>query len=136
MKKNVKIMPSLLAGDFGNLEASARKAEESGADEIHLDIMDAHFVRNLSMGPDVVKMAARCLTIPINVHLMLTRPDYYLETFAEAGADTLTIHVESQCDLPASLARIKELGMRPGISINPETSASNLTSYLDMVDEI
>ena len=136
MKKNIMIMPSLLAGDFGNLEASARKAEACGADALHMDIMDAHFVPNLSMGPDVVKMARRCLGIPLNVHLMMTHPHLYVRQFIEAGAATLLIHVESRCDISATLRRIRELGAVPGLAINPETPASALFPWLDEIGEV
>ena len=136
MHKKIKIMPSLLAGDFGNLEASARKAEACGADALHMDIMDAHFVPNLSMGPDVVKMARRCLKIPLNVHLMMTHPHSYARQFIEAGAATLLIHVEAQCDIRATLRHIRELGAIPGLAINPETPASALFPWLDEADEV
>lgn len=129
-------MPSLLAGDFGNLEKSARQARDAGADELHVDVMDAHFVHNLSMGPDVVKMASERIDIPVNVHLMMTRPDYYTGIFAKAGADTLTIHVESQCDVVSTLKEIRNLGMRPGVSINPETPVQLLLPVIEFVDEI
>lgn len=129
-------MPSLLAGDFGNLEASARQAEACGADALHMDIMDAHFVPNLSMGPDVVKMARRCLGIPLNVHLMMTHPHSYARQFIEAGASTLLIHVEAQCDIRATLCRIRELGACPGLAINPETPVELLFPWLDVADEV
>lgn len=132
----VQILPSLLAADFGNLEAGARKAEESGGDALHIDIMDGHFVPNLSMGPAVVKMARRCVKMPLSVHLMMTKPDQYLNRFIEAGADPLLIHIESECDVPEALERIRELGARPGITLNPKTPPEMIFPVLDKVDEV
>jgi len=129
-------MPSLLAGDFGNLEASAKKAEAAGADALHLDIMDGSFVPNISMGPDVVRMARRVLRIPLNVHLMMVRPDLHVQTFIEAGADTLLIQIESACDISGTLRRIGELGVSAGIVLNPETPYEAILPYLDEVDEV
>ena len=133
----IKVLPSLLAADFGSLACEIKRAEDSGADQLHLDIMDGHFVPNLSFGPDVVALAAR--TAPSfyrNVHLMMTRPDLYVEKFHAAGAQTLQIHVEADCDISATLAKIRELGMRNAIVINPETPVEALEPYLDSVDEV
>lgn len=131
-----QILPSLLAADFGRLADEIRRAEASGAEALHLDIMDAHFVPNLSFGPDVVALAAR--TAPNfyrNVHLMMSRPDLYLETFAKAGAQTIQIHVEADCDIHHELARIRALGVKPAIVLNPETPVERLVPYLGEVDE-
>ncbi|MDO9542105.1 MAG: ribulose-phosphate 3-epimerase, partial [Kiritimatiellia bacterium] len=132
----VQIMPSLLAGDFGNLEASAKKSEAAGADALHLDIMDGCFVPNISMGPDVVRMARRAVRIPLNVHLMIVRPDLYAQTFIEAGADTLLIQIESAGDILKTLRHIRKLGAKSGIVLNPETPPEAIASCLNEVDEI
>jgi ribulose-phosphate 3-epimerase len=133
---NMLILPSLLAADVGNLEAAARRAEASGADGLHLDIMDGLFVPNLSMGPAVVAMANRVVRMPLSVHLMLVHPDRYVDRFAEAGADSLMIHIEASCDVPATLTAIRAAGMRPGITVNPGTPAERIHDVLDLVDEV
>jgi ribulose-phosphate 3-epimerase len=98
--------------------------------------MDGHFVPNLSFGPDVVRMAKEVVSMPLSVHLMLSRPDKYLERFIEAGADSLLIHVEADCDVPASLRRIRELGARPGLTLNPGTEAEEAFDALPFSDEV
>lgn len=132
----IKIYPSLLAADFGRLADEATRAERAGADALHLDIMDAHFVPNLSMGPDVVAMARRNVNIPLNVHLMMTNPDQFLTTFIDSGSSSLHIHIEASCDVPEALARIRDLGARPGITLNPGTPAEMVYPVLDAVDEV
>lgn len=136
MNGEIYIWPSLLAGDFGRLEESALKVQEAEADALHMDIMDGHFVPNLSMGPDVVKMARRCLSIPLSVHLMLSRPDQFAEAFIKAGATTLTIHVESSCDVLGTLRCIRALGASPGVAINPATPFEAILPFLGEVDEV
>jgi ribulose-phosphate 3-epimerase len=133
---NCQILPSLLAADAGYLAKEAARAESSGADALHLDIMDGHFVPNISMGPAVVAMARRNVRIPLNVHLMLTHPDQYVEAFAKAGAHTLSIHIESECDVPDTLGRIRAAGMVPGITMNPDTEPERLFPVLHMVGEV
>ena len=132
----IKILPSLLAGDFGNLASSALKAETAGGDALHLDIMDGSFVHNISMGPDVVRMARRVVRIPLHVHLMMTRPDHYVAEFIASGAATLLIHLESACDVSGTLRRIAELGAVPGIVLNPETPVEAAAEYLPLADEV
>lgn len=121
---------------MGHLAAESKRAETSGADALHLDIMDGHFVPNISMGPAVVEMARRNVDIPLNVHLMLTRPDLYLKAFVEAGADTVLIHIEAECNVQDALERIRELGANPGITINPDTNPELVFPVLGDVDEV
>lgn len=134
---NIQILPSLLAADVGALGAEIARVARSGADALHLDVMDAHFVPNLSFGPDVVALARRIAPgLFRNVHLMMTRPDLYLEAFARAGAQTIQVHVEADCDLHAELARIRALGLRAGLVLNPETPAERVFPYLKACDEL
>ena len=134
---NIQILPSLLAADVGALGAEIARVARSGADALHLDVMDAHFVPNLSFGPDVVALARRVAPgLFRNVHLMMTRPDLYLEAFARAGAQTIQVHVEADCDLHAELARIRALGLRAGLVLNPETPAGRVFPYLKACDEL
>ena len=132
-----QVLPSLLAADFGALARDISRAAASGADALHLDVMDAHFVPNLSFGPDVVALSRRVEPgFHRHVHLMMTRPDRYLGTFAAAGAQTIQIHVEADCDIHAELARIRALGIRPALVLNPETPAEHVFPYLRECDEL
>ena len=132
----IEILPSLLAADFGRLGDEILRAEASGAEALHLDIMDAHFVPNLSFGPDVVKLASKVAPgFYRNVHLMMSRPDLYLEKFAAAGAQTIQVHVEADCDLHVELKRIRAMGLKAAIVLNPETKVEMLAPYLDEIDE-
>ena len=131
-----QILPSLLAADLGRLADELRRAEASGAEAIHIDIMDPTFVPNMSFGPSVVDFCRRtCPGFYRNVHLMMNRPDLYLEKFAKAGAQTLQVHVEADCDLHVELRRIRGMGLRGAIVINPETPVEILAPYLDEIDE-
>ena len=133
---NIEILPSLLAADFGHLADDILRAEASGSEALHLDIMDAHFVPNLSFGPDVVALAKKVAPgYYRNVHLMMSRPDLYLEKFAAAGAQTIQVHVEADCDLHTELRRIRSLGIKNAIVINPETPVERLEPYLGEIDE-
>lgn len=136
MKIEPWICPSLLAGDFGALRDSACAAQAAGADALHMDIMDANYVPNLSMNSDVVKMASQAVALPLHVHLMMIQPADYLQRFVEAGAHTLSIHVEARGDIPGALRAIRALGAHPGLAINPETPAEALFEFLPLVDEV
>jgi len=134
----IEIMPSILAADMGNLEAAVRLCEQSGADQIHLDIMDGVFVPNISMGPAVVAMINRVTDLPLDVHLMLIRPQQHIEAFAKAGADTILIHIEADCDVEDTLQKIRDLGCKAGITVNPPTPVDSIFKTLEsgLVDEV
>ena len=133
----IQILPSLLAADFGRLADEIVRAGQSGADALHLDVMDAHFVPNLSFGPDVVALSRRAAPeFYRHVHLMMTRPDLYLEKFVQAGAQTVQIHVEADCDVHDALSRIRALGARCALALNPETPAEAALPYMRELDEI
>ncbi len=127
----IEIMPSILAADTGNLEAAVRQCEKAGADQIHVDVMDGVFVPNISMGPAVVAMADRVTDLPLDVHLMLLRPQDHIEAFAKAGSDTILIHIEAECDVEDTLKKIRDLGCRAGITVNPPTSLDTFFQGLE-----
>jgi len=130
------IMPSLLAADMGRLAEECRRAEAAGADALHVDIMDGHFVPNLSLGPDIVKMARASVKIPLDTHLMVTHPQDLTAAFIKAGANPLLIHIEAQCDVRAVLQDLRRHGIKPGLTLNPETPVEAVFPYLDDVDEV
>ena len=132
----MKISPSILSADFARLGEEVRAVEKAGADYIHVDVMDGHFVSNLTIGPSVVKAVRRCTALPLDVHLMVERPDDFLSEFAEAGADILTVHVEAVVHLHRTLSEIRKLGMRAGVSLNPSTPVCLLEPALDYADLI
>jgi ribulose-phosphate 3-epimerase len=134
----IQIMPSLLAADFGYLADGCKRAEGAGADQIHVDVMDGVFVPNISFGPDVVKMSSSVVNIPQNVHLMVIEPQHYIQAFADAGSDTILIHIEAKCDVIETLAAIRALGKRSGITINPETPVESILELVkqQLVDEV
>ena len=131
-----KIAPSLLSADFGRLAEEVRAAERAGADWLHLDVMDGHFVPNLTIGPDVVAAVAKVTTLPVDVHLMVREPDHLLEAFVAAGATALGVHVEACTHLHRTLSHIRKLGVRPCVVLNPATPASAIEPVLGMVDQV
>jgi ribulose-phosphate 3-epimerase len=134
----IEIMPSILAADMGNLEAGIRLCEQSGADQIHVDVMDGVFVPNISMGPAVAAMADRVTDLPLDVHLMLLHPQDHIEAFAKAGSDTILIHSEAECDVEDTLKKIRDLGCKAGITVNPPTPVDAIFQCLEkgLVDEV
>lgn len=128
------IVPSLLAADFANLEQEVRRLEEAGARSFHLDIMDGHFVPNLSFGIPVVQAVRRVTRLPLDVHLMISDPDRYVEAFHKAGADLITFHIEAVPEPVALLEKIRRLGAGAGLSLNPPTPLATLENYLDHCD--
>jgi ribulose-phosphate 3-epimerase len=132
----LKIAPSILAADFARLGEQVKEAERAGADRIHVDVMDGHFVPNISMGPLVVEALRPVTQLPLEVHLMIERPDDYLEAFVKAGCDTLQVHVEGAINLHRSIQHIKHLGKKAGVVLNPHTSAAALTEILGDVDMV
>lgn len=130
------VLPSLLQCDFGNLEREVRSLEEAGAAAMHLDVMDGVFVPNLTYGMPIVEAVRRLTDLPIDAHLMITRPERYIERFCEAGADNITIHVEATDDPRAVLEKIRELGASAGITLNPSTSMEKVEPLLDACDVV
>jgi ribulose-phosphate 3-epimerase len=131
---SIKLAPSILSADFARLADAVQQAEAGGADWIHLDVMDGHFVPNLTIGPPVVAAIRRVTQLPLDVHLMIEAPDRLLEAFADAGSDLITVHQEACVHLHRTVERIRELGARPGVSLNPATPIVMLDEILPCVD--
>jgi ribulose-phosphate 3-epimerase len=134
VERRIKIAPSILSADFTRLGAQIKEAEAAGADYIHVDVMDGHFVPNITMGPMVVAAARRATLLPIDVHLMIEAPERYLAEFCRAGADILTVHVETNPHLHRTVQQIKELGCRAGVTLNPATPAASLQEIVRDID--
>lgn len=130
----MKIAPSLLACDFSNMGGEIIRVEKSGADMVHLDIMDGHFVPNISFGYMVVKALRKYVSIPFDVHLMVSDPYYYCESFAKSGADIITFHVESDCDVAKTIEKIHSYGIKAGISIKPDTPDEVVANYIKNIE--
>lgn len=131
---SILIAPSILSADFARLGEEIASLEEAGADWVHVDVMDGHFVPNLTIGPPVVAALRKVTELPLDVHLMIEKPERYLEAFADAGATTLTVHQEACVHLHRTVDRIRELGMRPGVALNPMTPVSALEEVLPYID--
>ncbi len=136
MRKDIWIAPSILAADFACLGSAVQAAEAAGADCIHVDVMDGHFVPNITIGPVVLKAVRRVTTLPLEVHLMITHPEQYIEAFVQAGADSLTVHPEVCVHLQGTLAQIRDLGVRAGVALNPDTPEDVLRYVLPWLDVV
>ena len=134
IKSTIKIAPSILSADFRNLERQVKLVEQGGADWIHLDVMDGHFVPNLTFGPMIVKAIRSLTKLPLDTHLMIDNPEDYLEDYQKAGSVQLTVHVETCVHLHRTIQRIKQLGMKAGVTLNPSTPHSALKEILPYVD--
>ena len=132
--KNIQISPSILSADFSQLGTEIKRLEEGGADMIHVDVMDGHFVPNLTIGPPVIKALRKHCSLKFDVHLMISPVHKYIEAYADAGADIITIHPEATQNLGESIKMIKDLKKKVGVSLNPESKIELITEFLDQVD--
>ena len=132
--KKIQISPSILSADFSQLANEIKRLEDGGADMIHVDVMDGHFVPNLTIGPPVIKSLKKHSSILFDVHLMISPVHKYIKAYADAGADIITIHPEATDDINSSISLIKELNRKVGVSLNPETKVDVIIEYLDKID--
>ena len=132
--KKIKISPSILSADFSQLGQEIKNLENSGADMIHVDVMDGHFVPNLTIGPPVIKALRKYANIPFDVHLMINPVHKYIKDYAESGADIITIHPEATSSLQGSIDEIKKYKKKVGLSLNPDTKIEVIEKYLDQID--
>jgi ribulose-phosphate 3-epimerase len=131
---SIKISPSILSADFSELGSEIKNLEKAGADLIHIDVMDGHFVPNITIGPEVISKLRKCTELPFDVHLMISPVNNFIKNFAQAGADIITIHPEATNDLVASIKKIKSYKKKVGISLNPETSVDKVLPILNLID--
>ena len=136
MAQNIKISPSILSADFSILSDEIKSLEKAGADLIHVDVMDGHFVQNITMGPPIIKMIRKCTKLPFDVHLMISPVEKYIKAFADAGSDIITIHPEATDNLKRAVGTIKSLGKKAGVSLNPKTPISALMDVINDIDLI
>ena len=136
MAQNIKISPSILSADFSILGDEIKSLEQAGADLIHIDVMDGHFVPNITMGPPIIKMVRKCTKLPFDVHLMISPVEKYIKAFADAGSDIITIHPEATDNLKRAVGTIKSLGKKAGVSLNPKTPISALMDVINDIDLI
>lgn len=136
MNQSILVAPSILSADFARLGEEIAAVEAAGADWLHVDVMDGRFVPNITIGPPVVKALRRVTKLPLDVHLMIVEPERYVDAFAEAGADTITVHVEACTHLHRTLTHIRSLGKRAGVTLNPSTNEDTLRYVLDVADQI
>ncbi|MCS7229145.1 MAG: ribulose-phosphate 3-epimerase [Candidatus Kryptonium sp.] len=129
-----KLAPSLLSADFSDLKNEIKKAEEGGADLFHLDVMDGHFVPNLTFGPMIVKAIRKLTKLPLDSHLMISNPDMYIDEFRKAGSDIITVHLETCPHLHRTIAKIKQSGAKAGVAINPATPVHLVEEIIDYID--
>ena len=134
--KKIEIAPSILSADFRHLEREVKDAEASGADRIHCDVMDGHFVPNLTFGPLIIETVKRCVAIPLDVHLMISNPVDYIYAYCNAGADVLIVHAEACKDVPGIVSKIKKQGVRAGITVNPDKGVDLFLPYLKDIDQV
>jgi ribulose-phosphate 3-epimerase len=136
LERKIKIAPSILSADFSRLGEQVAEATKAGADYIHVDVMDGHFVPNITIGPLVVSAVRKCTKLPLDVHLMIESPDKYIQTFADAGADIITVHVEACPHINRTIQFIKSLNRQAGVSLNPGTPLEQISEVLASVDLI
>ena len=132
--KKIQISPSILAGDFSNLGSEIKRLEQGGADMIHVDVMDGHFVPNLTIGPPVIKSLRKYTNLPFDVHLMISPVHKYIKNFSDAGSDIITIHPEATEDVKDSIDLIKSLGKKVGLSLNPDTPIEIIENYFEEIN--
>lgn len=136
MAQNIKISPSILSADFSILGDEIKSLEKAGADLIHIDVMDGHFVPNITMGPPIIKQIRKCTKLPFDVHLMISPVEKYIKAFADAGSDIITLHPEATDNLKRAVQTVKSFGKKAGVSLNPKTPISSLMDVINDIDLI